>query len=82
MASITLTIPTQQAQRVLDSFAARKGFSGFASDGTTPQTKTEFLKQELINFVKKEVALYEAQEAANAAASTAQNDVQNNISIS
>lgn len=82
MASITLTIPSGVATRVLDSFAAKKGYTGFLSDGITPQTKTEFLKADLARYVKQTVADYEAIQASNAACIAAQNDVETNIVIS
>ena len=82
MASITLNIPDAVATRVLDSFCARKCYTGFESDGTTPQTKTQFLKNDLASYVKNVVAQQESIEASNNASNNAQADVEANINIS
>ncbi len=82
MASITLTIPGPVANRFLDAFALRKGYTGFLADGITPQTKTEFLKADLIRYAKGAVSDQESITASNVACQAAQLDVEANIIIS
>lgn len=60
MVSITLTIPGAVANRFLDAFALRKGYTGFLSDGVTPHTKVEFLKSDLIRYAKNAVSEQES----------------------
>ena len=82
MASISLTIPNPIANRVLDSFCAKKGYTGFLPDSITPITKQDFLKADLIKYIKNNVAEHEAIIASNAACQTAQQYVEDNITIS
>jgi hypothetical protein len=81
MAQIILTIPDNIVQRVLNSFCARKGYTGFESDGTTPISKIDFAKKDLANYIKNIVAQQESIEASNLASNNAQADVEQNIVI-
>lgn len=81
MATVTLTIPNPVAPRVGDAVAARHGYTGFEADGTTPQTKLEFVRKYLMKHLKREVALHEAGTAGHSAFSAAENDVEVNIII-
>jgi len=82
MASITLTIDDSIAQRVLNSFCNRKGYTGFEEDGITPQTKLAFAKTDLANYIKKAVSEQESREASVTASNAAVLDVETNITIS
>lgn len=63
MASLTLTIPDEQVQRVVDAFAA-DGVTGAAG-----------IRQELINYIKKRVFQYEKNEATKQAVETVRQNV-------
>jgi hypothetical protein len=52
------------------------------ADGVTPETKVDFLKRDLISYVKNVVAQQESITAANIASNAAQLDVETNITIS
>mgnify|MGYP006935528737 CR=1 FL=1 len=65
MGSVTLTIPDNEDQRVLDAFCNSFGYNA-SVDGTQGQ----FLKKKLITYVKQVVSDYERQAAfANASES-------------
>jgi hypothetical protein len=82
MATITLTtVSGTQTTRVADAICTRFGYTGFESDGITPQTKLEFVRRHLINYLKEQVAIHESEQAASTARNTSLSDVQNNISI-
>lgn len=81
MAQITITIPDTIAQRVLDSFAGARGYTGFLQDGITPETKAQFAKRTIINFVKNSVKEWEANNAGNSASITASNNVETQVTL-
>lgn len=81
MATITLTVPTAVANRVLDAIATKYGYTGFLANGTTAQTKTEFYKAWIIKQTLAAVSEQEANTAAAAAANAANTDVNTNIVI-
>ncbi len=84
MASITFTIPAGEATRVLDAFAAYHNYQDNVSNPAydpdvdppelqtiaNPQTKAQFTKSKIIDFVKESVKAEEAR-AAKAAIVTA-----------
>lgn len=82
MASITLTIDNAIANRVLNSFCARKNYTGFETDGVTPISKIDFVKKDLARYIKNVVSQHESVEAGNNASASAQADVEATIIIS
>jgi hypothetical protein len=76
MASVNLTIPDAVVQRVLDAYAATHGYTG-----VNGQTKAQFLKASLIAELQRTVQSYEGNVAATAAAQTAAQKAQTEISI-
>jgi hypothetical protein len=80
MASITINGINAKAQ---DAFATvENGYTGFLSDGVTPQTQIEFIKAFLINVLGQEVASRAAKKAAKTAADLAIVDSQANVILS
>lgn len=76
MATITLTIPANQVNRIQDGICTRFGYNA-ATDGT----KADFVKAYLIRHIKREIAAYEAGIAANTAKIAAELDAETNITI-
>lgn len=76
MATTTLNIPDPILPGVLDDFAAAKGYNP-ATDGT----KAQFLKSQMIQFVKNIVVEYRANAAANTAAASARTTATTDIAI-
>lgn len=72
MASITITIPDQIAQRVLNGFCTHYGYLATLDNGDpNPETKLQFAKRKLIEYIKAGVEVTEVQAARNSAATTA-----------
>jgi hypothetical protein len=59
MASITITIPDAQVQRVLDAFSHRYGYQDQIDGAPNPQTKVQFAKQQVALWIKRETEDYE-----------------------
>lgn len=70
MTQITISIPDEQTDRVVDALCARGGYSD-----SLGVTKKAFAKQFVINFVKGNVAEHEATQAALQAVETANEEV-------
>lgn len=81
MATLTLTIPTAQVNRVLDDLSTLYGYTGFESDNVTPQTKQEFVRKLLIKFIKDGIKKQEGVTASKAAIDGVKSDVDNNLNI-
>lgn len=81
MATITLTIPNGVTNRVLDAISTKYGYTGFLANGTTPQTKAEFVKAWIVRQIMTAVKEQEANTAAATAASNANADADTNIVI-
>lgn len=75
MAQVTLTVPDDKVDRIRDAFAAEFGWT--AESGLT---KTQFLKQQIIEYVKQVTRNHEANQAAATARQTVNSDV-NSINI-
>lgn len=61
MATITITIPNNVANRVQDAICEKYGYTGFLDrDNTIPQTKPEFVKAWIISDIKRAVKDHEA----------------------
>ena len=76
MASITITVPDNVNQRVLDGFCTQHGWTP-----SNPLTKGQFIKSKIIEFVKSSVKAAEAVSAANSARVNAENNVESGITI-
>lgn len=81
MATLTITIPAGQVNRVVDAIAARFGYTGFEPDNVTPQTKSEFCRKLIIKYIKDNVKAHEAGTAGKTAFDTAEADAELNITI-
>jgi len=83
MAIITITIPDPIANRVLNGFAKRYNYSPTLENGDpNPETKAQFAKRKVIEFIKQAVREAEIQEAANAAATAAGQTADTDIQLS
>jgi phenylalanyl-tRNA synthetase beta subunit len=85
MATITLTIPDESLDRVRDKFAAYRGYQEMVTNPDydpqdaqsqklieNPVTKTQFLRAELVSFIRRSVRGQEESDAAIAARSSVQ----------
>lgn len=79
MQAITINIEDEGCDRVLGAIAERFGYTGFLADGVTVQTKAEFTKAKLIDFLKKNVVEHEAHVAAADAYALAHADAMGDI---
>ena len=74
MPTISLTLSSQDLTRAVDALSTRWGYSALLPDGVTPnsQTKGEFVRQRIAQWIKGEV---HAHELATAQAAVAVTDV-------
>jgi hypothetical protein len=80
MATITINIPDTIANRVLNDFAQRFNYSPTLEDGSpNPETKSQFAKRKLIEYIKQACREAEIQNATNTAATTAGTSVDTDI---
>jgi len=83
MAQITITIPPAVTNRVIDGFAKRYNYSPTLEDGSAnPETKTQFAKRKLMEYIKQAVREAEIQDATNTAATSAAASVDTDIILS
>ncbi len=57
MATISITLPNGVAAEVGNYVALARGYTGFLPDGTTPETKAEFIRRTLIDQLKDWAAI-------------------------
>lgn len=57
MATISITVPNGVAAEVGNYVALARGYTGFLSDGTTPETKAEFIRRMLVEELKSWAAV-------------------------
>jgi len=72
MTTITINIPDNLTQRVINGFAKRYNYSATLESGEpNPETKAQFAKRKVVEFIKQAIREAEIQEATNAAATQA-----------
>ena len=82
MAKLTINIPDQQVQRILNGFAFNQGYMEMLDDGTrNPETNGQFLKRKVMEYIKSAVRDTEVETARNLAATQAANSVENEIGL-
>jgi hypothetical protein len=82
MAQITISIPDAVLPRVLDAMASAYGYSATLPDGSpNPQSKAQFARQQLANFVKQTVAEQEVRAAVAAASQSAASKAAADIAV-
>ncbi len=82
MTTITINIPDNITNRVINGFAKRYNYSATLEGGEpNPETKAQFAKRKVIEFIKQAVREAEIHEASNAAATTAGNSADTEIII-
>jgi len=83
MTQITITIPDNITNRVINGFAKRYNYSPTLDNGDpNPETKVQFAKRMLIAYIKQAVTEAEVQDASNTAATSASQSVENEIVLS
>lgn len=83
MPTITINIPDPIANRVIQGFAQRHGYSDTLEDGSpNPETRSQFAKRILIQYIKNSVREAEIQTASNTAATTAGQSADTDIQLS
>jgi hypothetical protein len=87
MANFGVEIPDNQVSRVIEGLAEAYGYTDQVTDPGTgelvnnPQTKEDFAKQAVINFIRNAVATVEANRASEAARQKAVDSVHNSLDI-
>lgn len=81
MATLSITIPNEIAVRVNDAIAGMYGYQDTIDGEPNPQTKAQFSKQQVINFLKETVKAYEANLASEAARLAASNTAETEIQL-
>lgn len=80
MATIMINIPDNISNRVINGFCKRFNYSSTLEDGEpNPETKAQFAKRKLIEFIKQSIREVEIQDASNVAATTAGASVDTDI---
>lgn len=74
-AEITITIPDAHIARVRDSIAANRGYTGTDPQGN-PETKTQFAKRMIVQWIKTEVKRAEGHTATTAAQAAVDSSVE------
>lgn len=84
MAQITINIPDAVAPRVINAFAKQYLYSPTLPDGVTPnpETKQEFAKRQVKEFIKRTVRQAEVESAKLTAQQTAEQSVDTDIVLS
>lgn len=83
MATLSITIPNAVATRVQDSFCAAHGYQATLPDGSAnPETKQQFLKRKVVEFIRDSVKAAEATAAAETARQAALTDVDTTVVLS
>jgi len=83
MTQITINIPDAVAPRVINGFAKRYNYATTLEDGSAnPETKTQFAKRKILEFVKRAVREAEIEQARNEAADAAGAGVDTDIQLS
>lgn len=82
MAQIILNIPDAVLPRVVDAVASNNGYPSFVNDAQgklipNPQTKGQFTKQHIVNYLKQQVTQHESVTAVTGV----ENSVKTDISI-
>lgn len=82
MPTVTITIPTAIANRVIDGFCTRYNYTPILEDGTpNPETQAQFVKRKIIEYIKQAVREAEIQTATNTAATSAAESADTDILI-
>ena len=79
--TINLTIPDTIATRVIDAVCARTDYAGYLTTTKTPISKAQWVKNQVVNFLKNYVKEYESFNAAETARTTAVTKVDSEINI-
>jgi len=81
MAQIALNIPDAILTRVINGFANYYHYQSTIDGEANPETKAQFSKRMLVEYIKNAVVASEVQDAANAAATIANEAATNDIVI-
>lgn len=66
--TFTITVPTDKKTQILNDFCAHEGYQATLEDGTAnPETKAEFARKRVLNYIKQSVISYRAQKSAEEA---------------
>lgn len=82
MAQLIFTIPDAGMLRVGDAFAAKYGYAATLPDGSSnPQTKAQFAKSTIRDFILRTVKAYESEVAVRTAVEASDQKVEQEVSI-
>ena len=81
MARISIDIPDNILTRVVNGFCSNYGYQDTIDGIPNPETKQQFLKRKIIEFVKEAARNTEMNAAANAASITAKNAADSELAI-
>lgn len=81
MATLSISIPDDQAARVRNSFCAQYGYQETINGEPNPETKAQFMKQKIIQFVKESIKAHERQAASETAGQQAAEAVESEVTL-
>lgn len=86
MARITIDYPDAVGPRITNAFAGQLDYASKVDDGngnliTNPETKAQFTKRMIQEYIMSVVTAYESNEAAQTARKTAQDKVRSEITL-
>jgi len=79
--TITINIPDAVAARVLNGFASSQGYQATIDGQANPESKQQFLKRRVIEFIHNHVKFDESEAAARTAKTAASQNVDSEISL-
>ncbi len=82
---IITTIPDQLVSRVIDGMAGQNGYQAFLDEGQTepnPESKSQFAKRMVREYIKNNVIAWEANQAVDEARDLAVEAAENEIELS
>lgn len=80
MASITITVPDAEAARIENAFTQTYSYTGQNPQGGA-ETKNQFIKRMIIEFVKETVKRVEGEAAGKQARTAAEADVDGDLTL-
>jgi hypothetical protein len=79
--TITINIPDAVSNRVLNGFASAQGYQDTIDGQPNPETKQQFLKRRLIEFIHQAVKFQESEAAGTVAKQAAIQRVDSEITL-
>lgn len=81
MAQFILTYPDPWGPRVRDALCANFGYQDTVDDAPNPESRTDFARRMLAEWLKSQVAAHESRQAARDVIAAAEADVRENLIV-